>query len=114
VARALDNLSISTFGNAYGLQILPEFGIRPSCRAGEDCRSRQAFQDTSDVHGYVITQGYLLTMAVAVPFSLIEINDWFQGTAYVLSLLCLVRARVLQRFTPCARAHVVCADSSWR
>jgi hypothetical protein len=90
VARALDNLSISTFGNAYGLQILPEFGFRPSCRAGEDCRSRQAFQDTSDVHGYVITQGYMLAMAITVPFSLIDINDWFQGTAYVLSLLCLV------------------------
>ena len=90
VARALDNLSITTFGNAYGLQILPEFGIRPSCRAGEDCRSRQAFQDTSDVHGYVITQGYFLTMAVAVPFSLIDINDYFQGAAYIISLLCLL------------------------
>ena len=90
VARALDNLSISTFGNAYGLQVLPEFGFRPSCRAGEDCRSRQAFQDTSDVHGYVITQGYLLTMMVAVPFSLININDYFQGVAYLISLACLL------------------------
>lgn len=90
VARALDNLSITAFGNAYGLQILPEFGFRPSCRQGEDCRSRQAFQDTSDVHGYVITQGYLLTMAIAVPFSLIDINDWFQGVMYVCSLLALL------------------------
>ena len=90
VSRALDNLSITAFGNAYGLQILPEFGFRPSCRQGEDCRSRQAFQDTSDVHGYVITQGYLLTMVIAVPFSLIDINDWFQGVMYVCSLLALL------------------------
>jgi len=90
VARALDNLSITTFGNAYGLQILPTFSIRPSCRAGEDCRARQAFQDTSDVHGYIITQGYFLTMLVAVPFSLMDINDWFQGVSYVISLLCLL------------------------
>lgn len=90
VARALDNLSITTFGNAYGLQILPEFGFRPSCRQGEDCRARQAFQDTSDVHGYVITQGFVLTFAMAVPFSLIDINDWFQGVMYVISLLALL------------------------
>ena len=91
VARALDNLSITTFGNAYGLQILPEFGIRPSCRAGEDCRARQAFQDTSDVHGTVITQGYMIAAAVAIPFSLIDINDWFQGVSYVVSLACLLQ-----------------------
>lgn len=97
VARALDNLAISSFGNAYGLQILPEFGIRPSCHArgpahykGEDCRTRQAFQDTSDVHGYIITQGYVLTMLVAVPFSLIDINDYFQGAMYTVSLFCLL------------------------
>jgi hypothetical protein len=90
VARALDNLSITLFGNAYGLQVLPAFGLRPSCRAGEDCRARQAFQDTSDIHGYVITQGFLLTAAIAIPFSLVEINDWLQGVSYFLSLGCLI------------------------
>jgi hypothetical protein len=26
--------------------------------------------------GYIITLGYLLTLAIAVPFSVIEIVDW--------------------------------------
>ena len=90
VARALDNLSITVLGNAWGLQILPDLRIRPSCRSGEDCRARQAFQDTSDVHGYVITQGYFLTLAVSGPFSLLDINDWFQGVTYFISLVCLL------------------------
>lgn len=90
VARELDNLSIITLGNAYGLQVFPTFGVVPSCRAGEDCRAREAFQDTDEVHGYVVSQGYIAALIITVPFSLLEIVDWFQGLMYGISLFCLL------------------------
>lgn len=40
--------------------------------------------------GYLVTLGYLITMAIAVPFSIIDIVDWCQGIMYTISLLCVL------------------------
>jgi hypothetical protein len=38
-----------------------------------------------------VSAGYLLTVAVTVPFALVEISETFQATAYFISLACLLQ-----------------------
>lgn len=88
----------------------PEVRFVPSCRAGEQCRTREAFQDTDDIHGMVISQGYMITLVITLPLSLIEIAESFQGWMYIISLLCLIElicAFAYIVFDPLERAEYV-------
>lgn len=109
-AREIDNLFIIFFGNAYGLQMSPSVHFVPSCRPGEECRTREAFQDTDDIHGMVISQGYIITLLITLPLSLIEIAETFQVWMYIISLICLLEligAFAYIVFNPVERAEYV-------
>lgn len=94
VVRAVDDLCILCFKNTYALQVLPleKFGFVISCPELDSCAGVEAFYeiDSSRPRGYIITLGYLLTLAIAVPFSIIEIVDWCQGIMYTISLVCVL------------------------
>ena len=65
-----------------------------SCPAHDACAGVEAFYEIDEglegERGYIITLGYILTMALAVPFSIIEIVDWCQGIMYTISLVCVL------------------------
>lgn len=88
----------------------PTVRFVPSCRQGEQCRTREAFQDTDDIHGMVISQGYFITLLITLPLSLIEIEENFQVMMYVISLVCLLEligAFAYIVFDPLERAEYV-------
>jgi hypothetical protein len=97
-SSSLDTLSTMLLDNAWGLQLSPHLAWVASCPAGSasagdaaPCASRPAFEATSAAGGSLVSAGYLLTVALTVPFALVEISETFQATAYFISLACLLQ-----------------------
>lgn len=62
-----------------------------ACPTQDGCKGEEAFYEIdAERDGYLITLGYVITMLIAVPFSIIDIVDWCQGIMYTISLLCVL------------------------
>lgn len=104
-ASSLDTLCLLLFDNAWGLQLSPRLGWVASCpgggiadalfgvptAGGAACASQAVFAATTAAGGHIISAGYMLTVALTLPFALIEISQAFQATAYFVSLACLLQ-----------------------
>ena len=113
-ASSLDTLSLLLLDNAWGLQLSPRLQWVASCpgAGGADalfgtpsasdvaCASQAVFDATAAAGGHIISAGYMLTVALTLPFALIEISEAFQATAYCVSLACLLQ--LIAKFTSIA------------
>ena len=113
-ASSLDTLSLLLLDNAWGLQLSPRLAWVASCpgAGGADalfgtpsagdvaCASQAEFDATAAAGGHIISAGYMLTVALTLPFALIEISEAFQATAYCVSLACLLQ--LIAKFTAIA------------
>lgn len=89
-AQGCDTLSIMLFGNSWGLQLTPHFGFVASCPTNWGCEGSQAFATVANQNGLLLSFGYMVTLALSVPFSLIDVSEGFQFASYGVSLLCLM------------------------
>ena len=93
-SAGLDSLSMLLLGNAWGFQVHPRLAWVASCPAGPasaSCASQAAFHDVTSSGGLLISLGYLLTVAITLPMSLIDVSDTFQAASYCISLTFLVQ-----------------------
>ena len=104
-ASSLDTLCLLLFDNAWGLQLSPRLAWVASCpgagaadaafgapdASSAACASQAVFAATAAAGGHMVSAGYLLTVALTLPFALIEISEAFQAVAYFVSLACLLQ-----------------------
>jgi len=91
-AQSCDQLSLILFGNSWGLQLTPRPRFVASCPAGAyRCPGAGAFAEVAAQEGgALVSLGYLLTVALTAPLSLIEISEEFQVITYFISLTCAI------------------------
>ena len=89
-AQSCDQLSLILFGNSWGLQVTPRLHFVSSCAAGAfRCSGAGAFGEiAAHEGGTVVSLGYLVTVALTAPLSLIDISREFQIITYFVSLAC--------------------------
>ena len=89
-AQSCDQLMLIIFGNSWGLQVTPRPHFVASCAAGAfRCPGAGAFAEiAAEEGGTVVSLGYVITVALTAPLSLIEISHEFQVITYFISLAC--------------------------
>ena len=93
-SAGLDSLSMLLLGNAWGFQVHPRLAWVASCPAGTadaSCSAQAAFHDVTSSGGLLISLGYLLTVSITLPMSLIDVSDTFQAASYCISLTFLLQ-----------------------
>ena len=88
-AQSIDQLALICFGNSWGLEVSPHLRFVASCPEGSNkCPDAGAFAHVADEGGILMSLGYLLTVAVTAPLSVVDISHEFQMITYFISLAC--------------------------